>query len=328
MSAVTAAAVLALSGICAAPAAHAAAPVERSAAETYADLMAIQAATRTGWTTGYVLRAHGSSEGGWSWTESFDASTRTLQWRPGTGQVRRYSPTTTYVAVADTARSRAVLRLAGRPHAAWIAYAYQRNPDYYLSIGHEFDTFRASDADLPLTDDVVDSATVTTDDDGTRHWVVRSHRWGASGSRPNPDMILTSDPQGRLVASGGAGDGMTISYVPPHVARPSGSHVIAWSTYAAAEAAVTLRHRVSGAARSIAAEARRLAVARHGVVTATLVRHVAARTVRSLPASPAPVRWKRAPSGATVYGYNRFTRTWATYRLRAHGTHVTVTKVG
>lgn len=310
------------------PSAHAAAPVERTAAQAYSDLMAIQAATRSGWTSGYTLRANGSAEGGWSWTETFDAATRTMRWKPSGGPARLYTPSTTYVAIPNTARSRAIRRLVGRPQAVWIAARIAGNPDYRFSLGHNFDTFRADDTDLTPDKDVAESATVTTEADGTQHWVVRSHRWWGMNRRPNPDILLTTDPRGRLVATGrGTIDGTTISYDPPTVHRPSTSRYIPGSTYAKADAAVTLRHRARRAARSVVAAVELRAAAEHRKVTVAMVRSETRRVVRALPDSLAPVAWRKARAGAELYGWNRFTRTWVVYRVRADGGQATVTKV-
>jgi hypothetical protein len=324
-----AAAVLAASSVVAVlPSAHAATSIERTGAQTYADLMAIQAATRSGWTSGYVLRAHGSSEGGWSWTETFDATTRTIKWRPSRGPVRLNTPTTAFVAIPDTPRSAAIRRLVGRPKATWTKDRIAGNPDYWFNVGHEFGTFRADDADPTPNKDVADSATVTTDADGTRHWVVRSHRWWGARSIPNPDMVLTTDPRGRLVAQGSPADGSTISYAPPTVSRPARSRYILGSTYARAEAAVTLRHRVRKAARAVGAAAGRRAAAEHLTITASLIRAEARRTVAALPASLAPVAWRKVRAGADLYGWNPFTKTRVVYRVRPDGTQARVTKVG
>jgi hypothetical protein len=309
------------------PSAHAASAVERTGAQAYADLMAIRAATRSGWTSGYVLHAHGSSEGGWSWTETFDASTRTIRWRPSRGPVRLNTPTTAFVAIPDTPRSAAIRRLVGRPKAAWTADRIAGNPDYWFSLGYEFATFRADDADPTPDKDVAESATVTTDADGTRHWVVRSHRWWGATSTPNPDMILTTDSRGRLVAQGSTAEGSTISYAPPTVSRPSRSRYILGSTYVAADAAVTLRHRVRKAARAVVAAVERRAATEHRKVTASLIRAQARSTVAALPASVAPVARRDARAGAELYGWNRFSRTWVVYRVRADGGRATVAKI-
>ena len=83
-----AASALSLGWLVGAGPAHAADPVTETGAEAYADLMAVQTATRTGWTSGYVLSAHGTSEGGWSWVETFDPVHQTLRWQPASGTAR------------------------------------------------------------------------------------------------------------------------------------------------------------------------------------------------------------------------------------------------
>jgi hypothetical protein len=312
--------------------AHAADPVVETAAEAYADLMAVQTATRTGWVSGYVIHAHGSSEGGWTWTETFDAVHQTLLWQPGRGPSRLETPTAGFRSIPLSARTRAVLALAGRPAAVWFADVYAHNPGYYTGdIGHEFDTLAVADPVGPGASpvDVVESATVSTDPDGTRHWIVQSHHWSPLGSTASAGLLVTADPQGRLSASGTVGsvDGATVTYDPPSVPRPTAQQYVLSSVYDLAEAAYTLRTRVVGAATSIITAAKGYASRHHRALTTSDVRYEAPRVIAVLPASLAQVRWTAVTSGVKVYGWNQFSRSWVIYLVRVYGHTASVTRV-
>jgi hypothetical protein len=175
----------------------------------------------------------------------------------------------------------------------------------------------------------VESATVTTDVDGTRHWVVQSHQWSSGHIIASPDLLVTADPQGRLTAltSVGSPDGETVSYSPPSVLRPTAQQYILWNIYDLADSAYSLRSRVVGATSLIVSAAKRLATTHHRSLTVADVRYEAPKVVAALAGSPVPVRWTTVTSGVKVYGWNQFSRTWVIYLVRVVNRLAVVTRI-
>ena len=309
--------------------ARAADPVIETADQAFADLVTVQDTTRSNALSGYVVHSSGSSEGGWANVESFDAVHATMLFEPSIGDSILNTSTMMYRSIVRTARTRAVLAVAGRPSAIWRAGAIASNPAYRISIGHEFDLISPADPVAPGASPttVVESATLTTDADGTRHWVVTSHFWSSQHSTPSSDLLVTADPSGRLVATADATSLESISYAAPLVPVPTTPQYVLWSVYDLAEATYTLRARTAHAATSVVTAAARYAAAHHRPLVMADVRYEAPRVLAALPSSVVPVRWRTVTSGVTIYGWNRFARTWVIYGVRVAGHRASVIKL-
>jgi hypothetical protein len=310
--------------------AGAADPVDETASQACADVLAVRAATRTASADGYVMRWTSFELGQFDLTESFDPVHQTRLYATSRGDAWLNTPSTQFRSLTRDARTRAILTLAGRPAATWKASTIVGNPDYRPTLDYPPSPLTDTDPVPPDTSmtDVVDSATVATDPDGTRHWVVHWHRWSPQGSAPNPDMLLTADPQGRMTAWGepGAIGSGTVSYDVPTVARPTRQQYISWQTFQSADAAYTLRSRVAAATLALVRASAGYARAHHRSVRVSDVRYEAPRVLAARPASLAPVRAKTVPLGMELYGWNAFTGTWVAYLVRVVSHRLVVTR--
>lgn len=310
--------------------ASAADPVDETASQACADIVAVRETTRTASAGGYSMQWSSYELGRFDLAESFDPVHQTLLYATSRGDAWLNTPTTQFRSLTRDTRTRAILALAGRPAAVWGAMTNVPNQFYRPDLSYSSPPLTDADPVPPDTSmtDVVDSGTVTTDVDGTRHWVVHWHRWSPQGSSPNPDLILTADPQGRMTAWGepGAIGSGTVSWDVPTVARPTRPQYIAWTTLQAAEAAYTLRSRVAAATNALVRVSATYARTHHRPVRVSDVRFEAPRVLAGLPSSLAPVRWTTVPLGVKLYGWNAFSRTWVAYLVRVVSHRLVVTR--
>ena len=248
------------------------------------------------------------------------------------------TPSAEYQTLPRDATTIAAITLAGKPSATWSYYLRPSNQLYnnYLVVSFLLDGLVAGEPAPGQPTNVVDTASLTTDPDGTRHWDITTH-----DSSTSPVYLraftVTADTQDRLtrmsIVEGPTGDSArwstteSVVYGRPMLTMPTAVQVISTTSLFLAYDSLRLRNRVGRVVLDTAAGANSYAAARHRAVIARDIRGFAKRSVQMANRATTLIRWYSISTGAVVYARNPFTHELVTYRVSVRHGKAVVTRL-
>lgn len=201
-------------------------------AQAAAELASVATTTRAAAAQGFELRAQ---DGVRSWTQLFDPVRRTLLTSADDGRLVLDTPDAEFTPLDRAATTQSVLsQVPGKERASW-SYVYDPgNPSYAPALPSLVSrAWAAADPTdgtrTPVT--VIDSAVLTTREDGTRTWSLQTHRFPRTEADAVISTTVTADAHGRLAwqTYGSQRSSLTVSYDAPTVAHPA-PHDVIWTT--------------------------------------------------------------------------------------------------
>lgn len=222
-------------------------------AQAAAELASVATTTRAAAAQGFELRAQ---DGVRTWTQLFDPVRRTLLTSADDGRLVLDTPDAEFTPLDRAATTQSVLsQVPGKERARW-SYVYDPgNPSYAPALpslvsGAWVAADPADGTRTPVT--VIDSAVLTTRDDGTRTWSLETHRFPRTAVDGVTSITVAADAQGRLAwqTYGTQRSSLTVSYDAPAVAHPAPRDVIWTTLLAEARDAYRLRTGVDASIRT------------------------------------------------------------------------------
>jgi hypothetical protein len=265
---------------------------------------------------------------------------RLTTWADGSGMPHRQlaTPGAQYQDLPRDAATLAAIAYAGRPDATWSYYLSPGNPAYGSRPVMAFllDGIGAGEPAPGQPTNVVQTASTSTDPDGTRHWDVTT-RDSVTSPAWLRSYTVTADAQDHLTAvsvvEGPATEPSrystveSLDYARPVLVAPTRSELISTTTLALARDSIHLRNRVGRVVLNVAAGANAYAAARHRRV---LPRDIAGFTkyyVQMANRSTALIRWYAITTGSVVHARNPFTRELVSYRVSVRYGKAVVTRM-